>query len=151
MPVVAMVLPFKANAEAVAFTLAKAAVLPTAALRVKLPPVPDALTVSARAVLSLFTVLLVVMAAAAPLAVSVASLPKVIAPVKVWLPVELTLAAKRVVPLTFTVLTPLTLPPMSALPATARMLPAPAKVEPLVVVTVVPVRVVLAPRESAPA
>ena len=80
MPVVAMVLPFKAKALAVAFTLANAAVLPTAALRVKLPPVPDALTVRARAVLSLFTVLLVVMAAAAPLAVRVASLPRVMAP-----------------------------------------------------------------------
>ena len=64
---------------------------------------------------------------------------------------ELTLAAKRVVPLTLTVLTPLTLPPMSALPATAKLLPAPARVEPLVEVTVVPVRVVLAPKESAPA
>ena len=151
LPVVAMVLPFNAKALAEALTLAKAAVLPSAALSIKLPPTPEALTVRARAVLSLLTVLLVVMVAAAPVAVSAASLPKVIAPAKVWLPVELTLAAKRVVPLTLTVLTPLTLPPMSALPATPKLLPAPAKVEPLVVVTVVPVRVVLAPRDSAPA
>jgi hypothetical protein len=67
------------------------------------------------------------------------------------LPVELTLAAKRVVPLTSTVLTLLTSPPMLALPTTARLLPPPAMVEPkLVVVTLLPVRVVPAPRVMAP-
>ena len=61
------------------------------------------------------------------------------------------LAAKRVVPLTSTVLTLLTSPPMLALPTTARLLPAPAMVEPaLVVVTVLPVSVVAAPRVMAP-
>ena len=80
LPVVAMVLPFNVKALAVALTLARAEVLPTAALSLTVAPAPDASKVRARAVLSLLTVLLAVITAAAPLAVSAASLPKVIAP-----------------------------------------------------------------------
>jgi hypothetical protein len=76
-----MVLPFKANAEAVAFTLAKAAVLPTAALRVKLPPVPEAFKVRARAVLPLLTVPFDLIDALDPVACMVVLAPKVMLPV----------------------------------------------------------------------
>ena len=78
---VAIVLPFNARALAVAFTLAKAAVLPSAALSLTVAPAPDAFKVKVRAVLSLLRVLLAVMTAAAPLAVKVVLAPKVTGPV----------------------------------------------------------------------
>ena len=67
------------------------------------------------------------------------------------MPVEVTLPARVVVPLTPIELTPLTSPPKLALPVTFRLLLAPAIVEPLVVITLPPVKVVFAPKVTAPA
>ena len=58
------------------------------------------------------------------------------------------MALMVVVPLTLRVLTPVTAPPKLALPVTAREFAPPATV--LVKVTVLPTRVVLAPKVTAP-
>ena len=73
-------LPFKVMAVAFNVRLAKAAVLPTAPLTVRLPP-PLLFNVSPRAVPSLLMVLWVVMTADALAASSVALAPNVMAPV----------------------------------------------------------------------
>ena len=102
MPVVAMVLPFKPMALAEAFKLAKAAVLPSAAFRATEPPVPDAFKVRARAVLSLFTVLLVPLALMVRLREPLTSLSKVLAKATVALlavAVKVVLAPKVTGPL----------------------------------------------------
>ena len=67
------------------------------------------------------------------------------------MPVELTLPARVVVPLTPNELKPLTSPPKLALPVTFKLLLAPATVEPVVVVTLLAVSVVTAPKVTAPA
>ena len=67
------------------------------------------------------------------------------------MPVELTLPARVVAPLTPSELTPLTSPPKLALPVTFRLLIAPATVEPVVVLTLLAVSVVAAPKVTAPA
>ena len=59
-----------------------------------------------------------------------------------------TLAPKRVLPLTLKLLTCVTLPPRSALPKTVRLLPAPARVLP--VMRVAPVKVLLLASVTAP-
>ena len=61
------------------------------------------------------------------------------------------MAFSAVVPLTVNALTPVMSPPIKSLPVTFMLKPAPATVEPDVVIKLEPVRLVSAPSVTAPA
>ena len=104
LPLVVMLLPFRAMALAFSVRLAKAVALPTALCTTTLPVLPLAFKVRPRApALSLLIALLAVMMALAPLARAVTVLLRVMLPLKVWLPVVLTLLPFKAMELALTV------------------------------------------------
>jgi hypothetical protein len=142
-------LPFKAMALALTVKLLRSALLPRAPSKATLPP-PLAFTVKARAVPSLLMVLPVRIRAVLPEASKVASTPKVMAPVYVWLPLELTLPAKRVLPLTLNLVDVAHIATDVGIAHHRKVLVAAAMSDPLLVVMVLPVQTWLAPKVMAP-
>ena len=155
--------PFRSISLAVTARLLKGAVPPTAPPRITLAPAPPAVTVKARGVktASLLTVEASVTTAAAPLAASVVSAPRITASPKLCEPLLRTLPPLSVVlppALVLRLLSsspeaePPTAPTKVVLPLSARLseraVPSDMSVPATVMPT--PVKVVLAPRVTGP-